>query len=221
MRDRSPTGVPEALMSDVGRAWGSGVWAWSMGLLACTGEAACGKVGGLSGPETTLSTGTSTHSCMVAASTSQTEHAGTAQWLSAVESSCVRSITESPELTWERTSLNMVSNYSCILARRSSSFSADFSLHSVALAWILLITLAFSSSFLMFCSHCLWSSSHWANHLQLPQSCAEVECSFSLGALILFSHGSCSGGWEWHQEGQYVVLNWTLPQCLLGDLGSH
>ena len=119
--------------------------------------------GGLSGPGVALSGGTSTHGPMVAASSSPPEHVGphkdcpkehvgTAQGLSAVERGHVRSLTKLAGLTWERTSLNVVSNCSCALACRSSCFSANFSLCSAVSAHILPISLAISSC-------CLWSSS--------------------------------------------------------------
>ena len=153
-------GVLEALMSNIGRARGSRVQAWSSGLLACRGEAASGKAGGVSGPWAVSSRGTSAHSCMVAASTSPMEHARTAQGLSAVERNHVRSLNELAGFTWERTSLNVVSNCPHTLAHRSSCFSASFSFCPVVSASILPISLAISSSSLEFCSCCLWSSSY-------------------------------------------------------------
>ena len=141
-------------MSDIGRARGGWVQAQNTGLLACTGEATSRKVGGA-----VLSGRTSTHGCTVAASTSPTECAGTAQLLSAVERSHVRCLTKLAGLTWERTFLSMMSNCSCTQAHRSSCFSANFSFHSAALAQILPISLAITSSSLAFCSQCSQSSS--------------------------------------------------------------
>ena len=125
-RDGSPTGVPETLMSDIGRARGSRVWAQGTRLLAFTEEAANGKAGGLSGLHVVSSGGMSAHGCTVAASTSPIVCMGTTQELSIVERIHVRSLTELAGLTWERTSLNVVSKGSHTLAHRSSCFSTNF-----------------------------------------------------------------------------------------------
>ena len=92
-------------------------------------------------------------------------------------------------------SLNVVLNCSCTMA----CWFCSFSFCLAASAQILPIFLVISSSSLVFCSCYSWSSSPLesglclSNHLQLPQSCAEVDCSVGLEALILFSAGSAAG----------------------------
>ena len=98
-RDENPTGVPEAWMSDMGRARGSGVSVWHIGLLASIGETTGRKMGELSGPGVVSSGGIATLICMVAASTSPTEHAGVTIGLSVVERNQVSILTKSASST--------------------------------------------------------------------------------------------------------------------------
>ena len=70
------------------------------------------------------STGTSAPGCTTVVSVSLTEHMGTAPGLAAVKRNLGRSLTKLAWLTWERTSLNVVSTCSAILAHWSSCFLA-------------------------------------------------------------------------------------------------
>ena len=187
------------------RHWESQRWwvqAQSTGLLACTGEAASRKVGRLTYPEAVSSGGTSTHGCMVAASTSPMEHVGTAQRLSAMERNQARSLTKSAGLTWERTSLNVVSHYSCTLACRSSFCLSQLFL---PLSGIGLNPANLPGNQLVFPCILLTLFVEWlplklglclSDHLQLPESHAEVESFICLWALGLVSVERCSGGCE-------------------------
>ena len=81
-------------------------------------------------------------SCMAAVSTSPMEYVRTTLGLAAVERNHGRSLTESAGHTWERTSLNVVSNHPQILACWYSSSPASFSCSqssshlSWTLAWV-------------------------------------------------------------------------------------
>ena len=76
MRDENPTGVPEALMLDNGRARGGGVQAQRAGLLVSKGAAADREAWELLSPGVMLSAKTFALSCMAVASTLPTKHAG-------------------------------------------------------------------------------------------------------------------------------------------------
>ena len=141
-----------------------------------------------------------------------------------------RSLTESPGLTWEMTSLNVVSNCSNALAHRSSYFSTNFSLCSVASAWIL--------PFPWWLALLPWHSAHtvheiaptWAQDFSLEWPLATTS---KLHAEVMHVPSVCEltvlGSVRRCGRGQRVaprrdkqwVLNRTLPQCLLGKWNDH
>ena len=176
MRDENLTGVPEVLMSDMGRAGGGGVQAQSVELLSSTGEATDREAWELSSPGVVLSEKTSTLSFAAVASTTSMEHAGATPGLSVVEKNQMSSLNESDSSTWVRTFLTMVSCCSHIMASWSSCLSASFSFHLTVSSWnwsiilsvsfstlaeiwlISLLWVAISSSSSASCSCCLQSS---------------------------------------------------------------
>ena len=125
----SVMGVLAARMSDIGRTGGGRVLAQHTGLFVDTGASEP------SNPGVVLPAGASALGCMTVVSASLTEPMRPALGLVVAERSKGRSLTKLAWLIWERTSLNVVSTCSAILAPLSSWFLAN-SGSSWALAWI-------------------------------------------------------------------------------------
>ena len=117
-KNGNPTGVLVAGMSDMGRAGGGRVLVQHAGLLMDAGAWETMKSG------VVLPAGASFPGCMTAVSVLLTEHNGTAPELAAVKRNHRRSLTKLAWYIWERTSLNVVSPCSAILACWSSCFWA-------------------------------------------------------------------------------------------------
>ena len=192
-----PTGVPVARISGMGRVRG-GVLPLHAGWLVDTRA-------GVPLSSGVVSMGASALGCMMVVSNSLTTCVGPALDLAEAESNQGRSLTESAWLSWERTSLKVVSTCSAILAHLSSCHWTTLNCWSSKSLVSPVSSRASSHSIL---------SLAWVASCDLAQGKAETEHFFSLLAHISLGMGGDNGDWQWQMIKQTMFFSWAFPQCL-------